>query len=205
MTVQISVWSDFVCPYCYAVAFSLKALRQSHPVAIRWRAYELRPQGSPPIPPAYLRQIEAARPRFAAMMQAEYGVAIQQGPFGISSRAALTGEQYAASVGLGDAYHEAVTRAYWLEGRAIDQRETLRAIAVALGMDGAAFQSALADPAYAAQVNADIRQAAEYGLRGVPALVFAEKFLVSGARPYAVLAQVVETIEAQEQKAAQTN
>lgn len=201
MPVTVDVWSDFVCPYCYAVSFSLKELRESHSVDIRWRAYELRPQGSPPIPPAYRAQIEAARPRFRQIMWEQYGIDIQQGPFGISSRDALTGEKVALAAGYGEAYHEAVTAAYWLEGRSIDQRDDLRQIAAGLGMDGAAFLAGLDDSAYQAEVDADIRQAYAYGLSGVPALVFAGKYLVSGARPYELLAQVVDKVEREQTQA----
>jgi len=45
---------------------------------------------------------------------------------------------------------------------------------------------------YAQQVTADIEQAFAYGLRGVPALVFNNKFLVSRAQPYEMLVQVAE-------------
>jgi predicted DsbA family dithiol-disulfide isomerase len=173
----------------------LKELRETHEVTVRWRSYELRPQGSPPLPPAYQAQIEAARPRFAQMMWQQYGVEIQQGAFGINSRPALVGEKVAQAAGLGDAYHAAVTDAYWLEAGAIDNRDTLRAIVERLGMDGAAFLAGLDDPAYEAEVDADIQQAYEYGLRGVPALVFAGQYLVSGAQPYDLLARVVDRIE----------
>lgn len=198
MTVQIDVWSDFVCPYCYAVGFSLKELHETHEVAVRWRSYELRPQGSPPIPPADLARIEASRPQFAQMMWQQYGVEIQQGPFGIDSRPALIGEKYARTQNLGDAYHEAVTQAYWLEGRSIEDRTVLREIAVTMGLDGDAFLAALTDSAYEAEVNADIQQASDYGFSGVPALVFNNRYLVSGARPYEVLAQVADKIEQEE-------
>jgi predicted DsbA family dithiol-disulfide isomerase len=195
VTVQIDVWSDFVCPYCYAVSFSLKELRESHEVSVRWRSYELRPQGAPPIPPAYLARIEAARPQFAQMMWQQYGVEIQQGPFGLDSRPALIGEKYARTQHLGDAYHEAVTQAYWLEGRSIEDRVVLGEIAESLGMNSDAFFAALSDSAYEAEVIADIQQAIDYGLSGVPALVFNNRYLVSGARPYEVLAQVANKIE----------
>jgi predicted DsbA family dithiol-disulfide isomerase len=40
-----------------------------------------------------------------------------------------------------------------------------------------------------------------YGLDGVPALVFADKYLVSGAQPYNVLKQVVEKVQAEQDEA----
>ena len=39
---------------------------------------------------------------------------------------------------------------------------------------------------------ADVQQAFDYGLSGVPALVFNNKYLVSGAQPYELLAQVAD-------------
>ena len=41
----------------------------------------------------------------------------------------------------------------------------------------------------------DIALAQEYGINGVPALVFANKYLVSGAQPYSVLQQVIAQIQ----------
>ncbi|MEP7290347.1 MAG: DsbA family protein [Chloroflexota bacterium] len=195
MPLPIDVWSDFVCPYCYAVTFSLKKLEESHDVEIRWHSYELRPQGSLPIPPAYLARIEAERPRLAQSMKEMYGIDLQQGAFGINSRPALIGEKYAQAHKLGTDYHDAINHAYWLEGRSIDDRAVLREIAIGLGMEAAAFLAALDDPHYQAQVDADIQQAVEYGLSGVPALIFEQKYLVSGARPYEFLAEVVEQLQ----------
>ena len=64
------------------------------------------------MPPALRARIEAGRPRFEAMALQQYGLAINSGPFGIDSRAALIGEAYAAARGMGDAFHDAVAAAY---------------------------------------------------------------------------------------------
>jgi predicted DsbA family dithiol-disulfide isomerase len=75
-------------------------------------------------------------------------------------------------------------------------------IAAAVGLDRNAFVAALAEEAWNTAVTADIYQAYRYGLNGVPALVFANKYLVSGAQPYEVLAQVVEQIRNEQKQAA---
>src|SRR5699024_4836834 len=95
MTTSIDVWSDFVCPFCFLVAASLARLQREHDVAITWHAFELRPRGSPPMPPECRAQIEAGQPRLLAMAREQYGLALNAGPFGIDSRPALIGEQYA--------------------------------------------------------------------------------------------------------------
>ena len=197
MPIRIDVWSDFVCPYCFAASFSLKELQELHDVAIRWRSFELRPKGSPPISSEYRARIEAARPRFIQMMWEMYGVDIQPGPFGINSRPALITAKYAEAQGeeIGAAFHDAVYRAYWLEGRNIEEMDVLKAIATQVGLDSDGLMAGAANPQYEIAVNADLQQAYAYGLRGVPALIFEEKYLVSGWQTAEVLVQVIEEME----------
>lgn len=146
------------------------------------------------MPAEYRARIEAARPRFAALAQQQYGIAINSGPFGINSRLSLVGAKYAEAQGKGDRYHDAVFRAYWEHARDISDSTILQEIAQAIGLDGDSLMAAMTNPIYEQAVSRDIVQAHQYGLDGVPALIFASKYLVSGAQPYEVLAEVVEKI-----------
>lgn len=148
------------------------------------------------MPESYRRQIEATRPRLYTIAREQYGLELKQGPVRQNSRPALIGAKYAEAMGFGPAYHQAVLRGYWQEGKAIGDVEVLADLAVSVGLGRSAFLLALDDPRYDAEVTADIEQAFAYGLGGVPALIFAQKYLVSGAQPYPVLVQVVEKIEA---------
>ena len=179
------------------MASSLERLQQNHDVEIAWHAFELRPPGAPPMPPEYRARIEAGQPRLKAMAREQYGLELNQGPFGISSRAALVGEQYAIAQGKGHAYHDAVADAYWRDGKSIDDPELLAGLAESVGLERAAFLAALSDPAYVAAVEQDVAWAHAHGLSGVPAAVFAQKYLVSGAQPYALFEQVVGRCEAE--------
>jgi predicted DsbA family dithiol-disulfide isomerase len=128
----------------------------------------------------------------------QYGLAINAGPFGINSRLALVADKYAESQGRGEAFHKAVMDAYWQQARSIDDKDVLKEIAENVGLNTENFEANLADPAYDAEVCADIDLAREYRLDGVPALVFADKYLVMGAQPYDTLKQVVEKIQDEE-------
>jgi predicted DsbA family dithiol-disulfide isomerase len=165
-------------------------------VEVHWRSFELRPKGGPPIPPEYRERIEAMRPQLIAMARERYHREINQGPFGIDSRPALIGAKYAESQGVGNAYHEAVMRAYWQEARDIGDRSVLADIAESVGLPRAEYLAALDDLTYDAQVQADIDIAHAYGLNGVPALVFDNRYSVSGAQPADVLRRVVNQIAA---------
>jgi predicted DsbA family dithiol-disulfide isomerase len=170
----------------------LDRLHTTHPIAIQWRSFELRPRGAPPIDPAYRARIEAARPQLYATARQHYGLELNSGPFGIDSRPALIGAKFAEAAGRGDAYHRRVFAAYWQEAQDISDLALLANLAAAVGLDGAAFATALSLPELAAAVDADIAQAQAYGLDGVPALVFNRRYLVMGAQPYAILAQAAD-------------
>jgi predicted DsbA family dithiol-disulfide isomerase len=171
----------------------LEALQASHGVTVRWRSFELRPAGTT-IPPDYLARIEAMRPQLYQMAREQYGLELNSGRMGINSRPSLIGAKYAEAQGVGAAYHEAVFAAYWLEARSIEDTAVLADIAESIGLERTAFLAALSEPTWETAVAADIQQARTYGLTGVPALVFANRYLVSGAQPYPTLVQVTEQI-----------
>ena len=162
-----------------------------------WHSYELRPAGSPPIPAEYLARIKATEPRLNKMAREQYGIELNRGPMGIHSRSALIGAKVAEAQGYGPQYYDAVLRAYWQRANNIGDVEVLAEIAQAIGLEREAFLAALRQPLYEAQVEDDIQQAYQYGLTGVPALIFGGRYLVSGAQPYEVLKQVVEKVEAE--------
>jgi predicted DsbA family dithiol-disulfide isomerase len=148
------------------------------------------------MPPEYLARIKAGRPRLYQIAREHYGLELNPGPHGISSRDALIGAKYAEAYGKGAEYHRVTLRAYWQRANDIGDRVVLAMIAQSVGLDDAAFLAALSDPHYDRQVEADVEQAYQYGLNGVPALIFNHKYLVSGAQPYDVLTRVVEKIQA---------
>ncbi|MBP8001730.1 MAG: DsbA family protein [Chloroflexi bacterium] len=172
----------------------MERLKLSHGVTVTWHAYELRPQGSPPLPEEYKQYIEAARPRLEAIAREHYGLELHPGPTGQSSRLAHIGGKVAAALGQSEAYHRVVLQGYWQEGQAIGNRDVLADLAVSAGLNRADFLAGLDDPQYDEAVTADVEQAFQYGLGGVPALIFAHKYLVSGAQPYTTLVQVTEKV-----------
>lgn len=197
--ITVDVWSDFVCPWCFLASTSLKKLEESHGVTIQWRSFELRPEGSPPMPDWYKQRIINSRPQFEAMAKTHYGIEINAGPFGINSRASLIGMKYAEQHGKGAEYHDRVFRAYWEKAQNIADIEVLRAIVGDLGMDADEFEQALSDVKLEADVVSDIQTANYFNITGVPAMLFMNKYLINGAQPYDELVRVVDQITDREQ------
>ena len=129
------------------------------------------------------------------MARERYGLEINAGPFDTDSVPALVAEKFAETQGKGAAFHKAVMQAFWQQARAINDPHVLAELAENVGLDTKNFAAALEDPSYQNAVFEDIRLAQEYGLSGVPALIFADHYLVSGAQPYEMLKQVVERVQ----------
>ena len=150
------------------------------------------------MPPEYRARIEAGRPQLEAMARERYGLELNVGPFGINSRPALVGAKFAEAQGVGEAYHNAMFRAYWQDAKNIEDVDVLAEVATAVGLNRDEFLAALDDPQYQNAMLADVQQAFQYGLSGVPAMVYNNKYLVTGAQPYELLVEVAEKAAADE-------
>lgn len=154
----------------------------------------MRPRSAPPISDEYRAQIEAKRPQVYQTAREQYGEEMNPGPFGIDSRPALIGVQYARTLGLDDEFHAAVLDAYWRRAEKIDEQDVLLDLAERVGMDRDEFERALENPVYEAGVDGDIQQAFQFGLQGVPALVIENRYLIPGAVPYPTLKEIVTKV-----------
>ena len=195
--VRIDVWSDYVCPFCFLVASSLEKLQQNYAVDIHWHAFLLQPPGTQ-WPPEKLAQIEAGRPMLEQMARDRYGLELNPGPLQANSLPAHTLEKYAETQGKGKTFHETAMKAYWQEAVTIDDSEVLTQLARKVGVEIEDINAIVQDEGYRQEVLADIQLAQEYGLHAVPALIFAEKYLISGAQPYELLQQVIERVQTEQ-------
>jgi predicted DsbA family dithiol-disulfide isomerase len=181
---------------------SLDELANTEEIEIIWKSFELRPAGAPPLAPAqeqaYKERIAAAWPRTQQMARDHFGVELKSHSWGVKSRLALEGSKYAEEKGFGEAYHEAMFKAHFVEDRDFGDLETLADLAAEIGLDREAFLAAVSNGAYAEAVDADIAQAYAYGVNGVPATVIQGKYMVSGAQPLAALQDIVRQIKARE-------
>jgi len=99
--------------------------------------------------------------------------------------------QFAHSAGKGVAMQERVFRAYFSEGRNVDDRETLLELAAELGLERAATATALESDDIAHEVQRDIAEARTLGITGVPFFVIDRAYGVSGAQEVPVFEQAL--------------
>jgi len=81
--------------------------------------------------------------------------------------------------------------AYFMEGRAIGDRDTLVELAGEVGIDAEQARTTLDSDAYAEDVRADEREATELGITGVPFFVINRRYGVSGAQSPEVMLEAL--------------
>jgi predicted DsbA family dithiol-disulfide isomerase len=165
----------------------IEKLRQEFDLDIRWSVFPLHP--NTPEAGMSLDDLFAGQMDIVAMMSRLKRVADElELPFGdrsqtFSSRRAQELGKWAEEMRAGDAFHQAVYRAYFVDGKNIAEKTVLMAIADSLGLDpGKAFQ-VLEDGRFAAAVNADWHRADELAVTAVPTMVYKGRKLV-GFRSY---------------------
>ncbi|WP_433369369.1 DsbA family oxidoreductase [Streptosporangium sp. CA-115845] len=87
---------------------------------------------------------------------------------------------------------ERLLRAYHTEGLNIADPQTLERLGVEAGLDTTEVRTTLAGDAYAQDVRADERRAAEQGVIGVPSIVIDGRPPVSGVQSPAELRRLLE-------------
>jgi predicted DsbA family dithiol-disulfide isomerase len=196
---QVDIFSDVVCPWCAIgkrrFEAALGQFEHAEEIEVVWRAFELDPNA-----PARREGDYADRLARKYGMSREQAVAAHES---LTATAAAEGLDFhfdraqpgntfdahrllhyarEAGPGLQDALKERLFLAYFTEGEAIGDPETLVRLAAEVGLDRQQCLEILASDRYAAAVRADEREAHELEVTGVPFFVVDGKFGIPGAQ-----------------------
>ncbi|MDP2309743.1 MAG: DsbA family oxidoreductase [Pseudomonadota bacterium] len=206
---QIDVWSDVVCPWCYVgkrrLEQALARFAHRDDVQVVWHSFELDPnapkEATMSLGELLGKKYGMSREKVDAMQASLTSVAALDGLAFAFEKARPENTfdahrllHFAAGLGLQGALKERLLRAYFTEGRRIGDHAELTALAAEVGLDPAAVAAVLAAPdAYARDVRADQDSGRALGIRGVPFFVLDKKYGVSGAQPAeALLAAITQ-------------
>lgn len=90
----------------------------------------------------------------------------------------------------GEAIHDALFKAYFVDGRNIGDAEVLVEVAKSVGLPADQAREVIEKRSYQAAIDADWAKSREYGVTGVPTFVAGNQGVV-GAQPYEALEQLV--------------
>ena len=116
----------------------------------------------------------------------ELGLPLGERTMTYNSRLAQELAKWAEAKGKGDEFHDAVFRAYFVEGRNIGKGDELAQIAASLGLPEEEARAVLTSRTFRKEVDSDWLRAHEMGITAVPTLVINRQAVV-GAQPYEVL------------------
>jgi predicted DsbA family dithiol-disulfide isomerase len=133
---------------------------------------------------------EAMYQRMKGLMDAE-GLPYGRRTHTYNSRLAQELGKWADTQPGGEAIHDALYKAYFVDARNIGDPDILIEIAEKVGLDGDEARKVLDERRFKSAIDADWQKSATYGVTGVPTFV-AARYGVVGAQPYEALAQLVE-------------
>lgn len=191
---NVSVYSDYICPFCYIGHLRLEKLRSEYDLEVDWRFLEIHPDNPPegmPLdelgyPP---RHWEILMANLARMAQEE-GVVLPERTFTTNSRLALKLAQAVREHGLEvfPSLNRALYEAYFLHRENIGDAGVLRTLASDVGVEAELVTFAWRDPHYDDVLEQNCRTAAIAGITGTPSYVFDDR-VYSGAIPVDMLRQ----------------
>jgi predicted DsbA family dithiol-disulfide isomerase len=190
--IKIEIWSDVACPFCYLgkkrFERAVETLGFQDRIEVRWKSFQLNPDMETNTElriHQYLSQVKGIPESQALAMNkqitaagAAEGIAFHfDKAIVANTRQAHYLIQQAAHYNKQDAIESALFKAYFSEGKNIDDPAVLNEIATSCEVPFDGRTESLE-----AGVLYDSNEAAHFGIRGVPFFVFDRKFAVSGAQ-----------------------
>jgi predicted DsbA family dithiol-disulfide isomerase len=133
---------------------------------------------------------EAMYARMKGLMDAE-GLPYGRRTHTYNSRLAQELGKWADTQPGGQAIHDALYKAYFVEARNIGDPDILVEIAQSVGLPGEEARAVLTERRFKDAVDADWAKSRQWGVTGVPTFV-ASRYGVVGAQPYEVLEQLID-------------
>lgn len=215
---QIDIFSDPVCPWCFIGKRRLERFLADHPIpdlAIRWRVFQLNP-GMPDegmdrdeYMATKFGDPEAAQEIYARVREAGEAEGIDFN-FDAIGRTPSTVDAHrlinmAPTPEMQDEVVENLFGAYFLEGADIGDRETLVEIGAVSGLDPDSVRETYDSGDGFDVVENEMSLASSVGIQGVPCFIIDGKYAVVGAQEPDAFVQVFERIAEMETTANDTD
>ncbi|MDR3695201.1 DsbA family oxidoreductase [Mucilaginibacter sp.] len=204
---KVEIWSDVMCPFCYIgkrrFEQALEGFGHCKDIEVEWKSFQLNPNmvTNPAISiDQYLADVKGFSIDHAkqlnnhvTQMAAEVGLTYNFDKSVVAnSFNAHSYSHLAKKHGKGIEAEEQLFKAYFTDGKNIDDLDTLVELGSAIGLDADEVLQTLKSNAFADEVKRDIAEAQYLGIQGVPFFVMNNKYGVSGAQAVPVFEQTLQ-------------
>ena len=205
---KVEIWSDIVCPFCYIgkrhFEKALETFAHKDEVEIEWRSFQLDPAMKYEAGKT-IHQVLAEKKGWTVekAKQMSYGITQAANELGLEYNFEITVPantfnahrvtKLAADFALQDEMEEGLFRAYFTEGKNINDIPTLFKLGKEVGLPESNLKETLETEAYSKDVIQDMHHARELGIQGVPFFLIDQKYAVSGAQPTELFMEALNT------------
>ena len=180
---KVTVYSDYICPFCYVGNHRLQRLRDSYDLKINWCFLEIHPetsaQGEPidslDYPSQQWQQLLDNLERVAQEEQ----IPLSTLEFITNSKDALLLSEASKQCGKEIFYrlHDALFHAYFVDQKNIGDRDVLRETASGCGIDDSLIEDAWEDRQYKQTLLNNYQLARNHNIQSVPSFIFGDRIL----------------------------
>lgn len=192
---KVTVFSDYICPFCYIGFYRIEQLKENYDLEIEWRPFEIHPEtpkegaelNSLNFPKEYLDMMIANIKRLAD----DIGISLKFTEKLPNSQLALYLSEFARKNGKFEEFHKLVFDSYWKEGKDIGNQAFLLALAERVGLNRKEALDYINSEEPKSELMKPLKALRQYGINGVPTFIIGDKIVV-GAQPYDVFKKVIE-------------
>jgi len=174
----------------------IERLKREHGVRVKWIHFPLHPET--PAEGRSLEDLFAGRGYDIPKMQAQMRARMEAEGLPYGARTMTYNSRLAQELGAwadtqpgGEAIHDALFRAYFVDAKNIGDPEVLVEIAAAVGLPADAAREVIEKRTHKGAIDADWQKSHQYGVTGVPTFVIGRNGVV-GAQPYEALEELVK-------------
>ncbi len=180
---QVTVFSDYICPFCYVGHHRLMRLKDSYDIKINWCLLEIHPENSEQGEP--ITSLDYPSEQWNQLLQnlirvaQEENIPLAELKFTTNSKNALLLAEHCKQLGHEKFYalHEKIFTAYFVEQRNIGDKNILREISAEVGIDEATTELAWANGPQHQRLLQNYHTARKYEIQSVPSFIFGERVL----------------------------
>ena len=181
--IKITVYSDYICPFCYVGHHRLMRLKDEYDLKINWCFLEIHPENSAEGEPVtdldYSSDFWDELMRNLKKVAKEENIPLADHTFTTNSKDAMLLAEACKQLGKETFYrlHEKLFTAFFVENRNIGDRKILRDIAKDCGINDDTINAAWTDAKYQQQLLENFNHARQHKIKSVPSFIFGERIL----------------------------
>ena len=203
----IYIWSDIMCPFCYIgkrkFENALHKFSKKDKVHVVWKSFDLAPHMETntdiniyeflsvfkSIPMPEVKNLTAHVTNMAKDAGLDFNF---DTTVAAKTKKAHQLMHLAIAHNLQNELKEALLKAYFIDGKNIDDIETLIVLGTSIGLKTKEIKDTFVNEKFLKAISDDIQEAKNLGIQGIPYFVFNKKYGVSGAQHESTFLDILE-------------